>query len=155
MKNLPSRERGAALFVSLIMLALLMVIGATSIDSGVVDARIISNGKLVIDSFQKADAGIGGTISLIGTPSDPFDGEDHTDVLGSADPTMGPVLSISGLSVNTTLTRKAGSCGHSERASSNRQIGCEFYEITSQHSDASLGVSSTIVQGMRREVIVN
>jgi len=152
------KQSGAALLVSLIMLALLMVFGTSMLTSSMIDLKISGNTEVSMDSLQKADAGINGTISLIGTANDPFlNSNDNPDpYLGIADANNPLNVIKNEVAVFTTLMAPAQTCGHVRNASSSSTLECEFYEINSTHTAPNnVGVSKTVRQGIRKEVIAN
>lgn len=153
--NFSTNQRGSTLFVTLVVLALLMILGTSTITSSIVDVRIAGNTKETFASFQKADAGINAVVSLIGTANDPFDGTSHANPFVDFDADESPIKDITGLTVSTTLTQSAGACGRSEVATSASKVACEYYEIDSAHASATSGANNAVVQGMRRQVIAN
>ncbi len=148
-------QRGSTLFVTLVVLALLMILGTSTITSSIVDVRIAGNTKETFESFQKADAGVNAVVSLVGTANDPFDGASHADPFADFAADESPIKNIADLTVSTTLTQSVGACGRSEVATSASKVACEFYEINSNHASTTSGANNAVVQGMRRQVIAN
>lgn len=152
------KQNGAALLVSLIMLALLMFFGTSTLETNMIDLKIAGNTEYAMDSLQKADAGIHGTISLIGTANDPFVNSNDTanPFSGIADANDPLQIIENEVSVFTALIVSRQTCGYVRQASSNNTLECEFYEINSTHTAPNnAGVSRTVVQGIRREIIAN
>ena len=151
------KQNGSALFVSLIMLSLLMILGTSTLTTSMVDLKIAGNTRLSMDSLQKADAGISGTVSLIGTADDPFNGNDNPNPFATLANAVDPLQPIENeVAVFTTLVAPEGACGRSTRGSSSGTISCEYYQINSTHVALNnVGVSKTVIQGVRREIIGN
>ncbi len=157
MQSLMQKQNGSALFVSLIMLALLMILGASTLTTSMVDLKIASNTRQSMDSLQKADAGISGTVSLIGTADDPFDGTSNPNPFAGLANAVDPLQPIENeVAVFTTLVSPEGPCARSTRGNSSGKVSCEYYQINSTHTALNnAGVSATILQGIRREIIAN
>lgn len=149
------RQSGAALFVSLIVLALLMILGTASISSGVIGLRIASNTNQIIDAAQSSDSGISATMSLVGTANDPFTGTSNSNPFSALSSTENPLQNISNVNVSSALLLQEGACTRAESASSSSKVACEYYELNSRYAPPNLGVASSTTLGVRREIIAN
>ncbi len=74
---LASRQRGAALMVSLVIMGLLLILSASAVKFATLDLRASINDELRSLAHQDAQSGIDGTLSLAG----------NTPVIGNADET--------------------------------------------------------------------
>lgn len=146
-------QRGSSLFISLVILGLLSIIGATSLNSSMVELRAAGNVNKSMASFQKSDAGINATMSLVGSARDPFAGNDVADPFAIFTADEHPLLYVSDVSVSTTIEQAVSACTRSQNGSSASKVACEYYEITSTHSTANSGVAATTRQGIRRQII--
>lgn len=148
-------QRGASLFVSLIILALLTMLGTTTLSSSMSELKIARNSQQTIDALQKTDAGIDATMSLINTANHPFNGVDNANPFANVASADNPLSNISDVTVAITLQQAAAPCPRIENASSANQISCEYYEIGSQYAPVGTGVTTALREGVRRQVIAN
>lgn len=154
MKSLHSQQRGSSLFVALIMLALLMILGTSTINDSMLELRAAGNTKVIVDGFQRADAGISATMDLSDTANNPFNSTSVGDPFANIAAADKPLANVPNVSVAVALNQTAGTCARAEAASSASQVACEYYEVTSQHS-AAAGGNATLRQGVSRQVIAN
>lgn len=150
------KENGAVLLVSLIMLAILMVFGTSTLKTSMVDLKVAGNTQQSMDSLQKADAGVNATISLIGQAgNDPFEnGNDNPNPFSGLDDAVDPLQVIENeVAVFTTLVTPKTECPRTFNASGSSVINCEFYQINSTHTAPNnVGISKTVIQGIRRKI---
>lgn len=146
-------QKGAVLFVSLIILALITILGVSTLSGGMTELKIAKNNDQMLESVQNADAGVGGAMSLVNTANDPFDGVGHDDVFAGIADEDHPLKNVSTVAVSSDFVRRAGVCSRSQSGFSNGKVECEYYEVVSQDTQASVGVATTVRQGVRREVI--
>lgn len=151
--NLHQSQQGTVLFVSLIILALITMLGVSTLSGGMTELKIAKNNDQMVESVQNADAGVGATMSLINTVEDPFDGTDHANPFVNFSATDHPLKHLANVNVSTTFTRAAGVCSRSEDGNSDGKVQCEYYEVVSQDAQANLGITTTVIQGVSREVI--
>jgi Tfp pilus assembly protein PilX len=155
MNTLQKSQAGSALFVSLIILALLAILGTSTMTGSITGLRIANNTSQVVESFQNAEAGVNATMSLVGTTNDPFNGSDSSDPFSNISVSESPLYGIGDVSVSTALVEEAGTCARSQQGWSNNQINCEYYRVDSVHSASGTGVATSVHQGVRRQVIAN
>ncbi len=154
LKNkLKKYQRGSSLFISLVILGLLSIIGATSLNSSMVELRAAGNVNKSMASFQKSDAGIHAAMSLVGEAQDPFSGNDVADPFAGFTADDHPLKYVSDVSVSTTIEQAVSACTRNKNGSSASKVACEYYEITSTDSTVNSGVSATTRQGIRRQII--
>ena len=146
-------QQGAVLFVSLIILALITMLGVSTLSGGMTELKIAKNNDQMHESVQNADAGVGGTMSLINTADDPFDGVSHADTFAGIAAEDHPLKNLATVAVSSVFVRRAGVCSRSQSGFSNGKVECEYYEVVSQDAQANVGVVTTVRQGVRREVI--
>jgi len=146
-------QQGSSLFISLVILGLLSIIGATSLNSSMVELRAAGNVNKSMASFQKSDAGINATMSLVGSAQDPFGGNDVADPFAGFAADEHPLLYVSDVTVFTMIEQAESACTRNRNGSSASKIACEYYEVTSTHSTANSGVAATTRQGIRRQII--
>lgn len=153
MRTTIKSQSGSTLFITLVMLALLMLTGSSTMIASVTDLRVAGNTRDSIDAFQKAEAGINAVNSLIGTGNDPFNGVSNANPFSVFTGSANPLYNVSNVAVTTTLdNRGALACVRSESASSSNKILCEYYLARSVHA-ASSGSQATIAQGTQRQII--
>jgi len=151
--GLKKYQSGSSLFISLVILGLLSIIGATSLNSSMVELRAAGNVNKSMASFQKSDAGINAAMSLVGEAQDPFGGNDVADPFASFSEDDHPLRYVSDVAVSTTIEQAVSACTRNQSASSASKVACEYYEIESTHSTVNSGVSATTRQGIRRQII--
>ncbi len=154
-ETMPAQQRGAVLFVSLIILALITMLGTQTLSTGMNELKLANNTDIMMESVQNADAGVGATMSLINTANDPFNGTDNNDPFANFSNADHPLKNLSNVAVATSLTRSAGVCSRKVNASSSNTVACEYYEVLSRDIQANTGVTTTVRQGVSREVIAN
>lgn len=154
MKRYRGRQQGSSLFVALVMLALLMILGTSTINDSMLELRAAGNTKVIVDGFQRADAGISATMDLADTANNPFNSTSMGDPFANITAANKPLNNVPNVAVSVALNQTAGTCARAEAASSASQISCEYYEVTSQHS-AAAGGNTTLRQGVSRQVIAN
>ena len=148
-------QRGASLFVSLIILALLTILATTTLSGSMSELKIARNNQQTIDSLQKTDAGIDATMSLVNTDYHPFNGADNANPFANVASADNPLSNISDVTVAITLQQTAAPCPRIENASSANQIACEYYEIRSQYAPVNSGITTTLREGVRRQIIAH
>ena len=151
--NYKKSQSGAVLFVSLIILALITILGVNTLSGGMTELKIAKNNDQIHESVQNADAGVGGAMSLVNTANDPFNGLSHVDAFEGVPPEDHPLKNLASVSVSSDFIRRAGVCSRSQSGFSNGKVECEYYEVVSQDAQANVGVVTTVRQGVRREVI--
>ena len=153
--HLPFRnnQRGAVLFVSLIILAVITILGVSTLSEGMNDIKIAKNNDQMIESVQNADAGVSGVMSLINTTKDPFDSTSHADPFAGIAVADHPLKNLPHVTTASNFIRNAGSCNRSERAFGTATMHCEYYEVVSEDAQAGIGITTTIRQGVLREII--
>ncbi|VAW88332.1 hypothetical protein MNBD_GAMMA16-680 [hydrothermal vent metagenome] len=151
--GLKKYHEGSSLFISLVILGLLSIIGATSLNSSMVELRAAGNVNKSMASFQKSDAGINAAMSLVGEAQDPFNSNDVADPFTSFSADDHPLRYVSDVSVSTTIQQAASACTRNKNGSSANKVACEYYEIQSTHNTVNSGVSATTRQGIRRQII--
>lgn len=149
-----SRQQGSSLFVALVMLALLMILGTSTINDSMLELRAAGNTKVIVDGFQRADAGISATMDLADTANNPFDSTSVGNPFANIATADNPLINVPYVSVAVALNQTARICARSQAAFSSSQVACEYYEVTSQHSSAA-GGNTTLRQGVSRQVISN
>lgn len=154
MHNRSYHQRGSTLFVTLIMLALLMILSTSTINGSMVELRAASNTAQVFAGFQRAEAGVSATMGLVNTANNPFNSTSVGDPFASMSPSAHPLVNVNNVAVSVALEQPAGTCSRAEQASSASQIACEYYEVDSAHS-VTASATTTLRQGVSREVIAN
>lgn len=147
------QQRGSTLFVTMIMLALLMLISTSSINGSMVELHAAGNISQMISAFQSAESGISATMDLAATSNNPFNGIGGDPFAGFTTATH-PLKNVPNVQVDVNLNFAAGTCARSEQASSASQIACEYYQVDSVHESAVNAVTQ-LSQGVSREVVAN
>lgn len=152
-----TRQRGSALFIALIVITLLLLLGASTLSGSMVELRLSGVTKRNMDGFQKSEAGVNAVMSLANTSNEPFKGVDNTDPFNNFDATNHPLRDIQGgtVGVQANLVQDISACSRKINASSTNKVSCEYYEIESTHSENNTGINTTVIQGVRKEVISN
>ncbi|MEE4143328.1 MAG: PilX N-terminal domain-containing pilus assembly protein [Halieaceae bacterium] len=151
-------QRGVALVVALLFLLVVTIISVIAASNSTVGLKMSANLQDSYASFQSAEAGIIAVLSLAGTASDPFDGDDTPDPFADFTAADHPLrgLSDGADSVNTDvyLTTAGTACPRSAVGSSVGLFDCDYYRITSEHevprearTKVELGVVKTIIGG--------
>lgn len=150
-------QRGSALFVALIVITLLLLLGASTLSGSMVELKLSGVTKRNMDGFQKSEAGVNAVMSLVDQPTDPFTGVDNSDPFQSFSPTTHPLRDITGgtISVETKVIQGISACSRKINASSNSKVACEYYDVQSTHQEANTSINTTVIQGVRKEVISN
>lgn len=146
-------QRGSTLFVTMIMLALLMLISTSSINGSMIELHAAGNISQMIAAFQGAEAGISATMDLATTTNNPFNGIGGDPFAGFTAATH-PLKNVPHVEVDVSLNFAAGTCARSEQASSASQIACEYYQVDSVHETA-VHAATQLSQGVSREVVAN
>ena len=146
-------QQGTVLFVSLIILALITILGVSTLSGGMTELKIAKNNDQMVESVQNADAGVGAAMSLVNTGVDPFNGASVANPFQSFSAADHPLKNLPNVDVSTNYTRAAGVCSRSEDGHSDGKIQCEYYEVVSQDAQANIGITTTVRQGVSREVI--
>ena len=147
-------QRGAVLFVSLIILAVITILGVSTLSEGMNDIKIAKNNDQMIESVQNADAGVSGVMSLIDTTKDPF-----INSASTADPFIDftasdhPLKHVPSVTASSNFIRVEGTCGRNNAGFSTHIVECEYYEVVSQNAQPGLGITTTVRQGVQREII--
>lgn len=149
-------QRGATLFVSLIVLVLLTILGVTTLNSSIMGLRVAGNTQARMDALQKADAGISATMSLSNSPTDnPFNGTSSANPFAGISTALNPLKDIDNVTVSSQLIHAETACARSERGSSSSTLACEYYEVTSSYDVPTTGVAAEVRQGVQRQIIAN
>ena len=119
------------------------------------ELKIARNNQQTIDSLQKTDAGIDATMSLVNTVNHPFNSADNANPFANVASADNPLSNISDVTVAITLQQTAAPCPRIENASSANQIACEYYEIRSQYAPVNSGITTTLREGVRRQIIAH
>jgi len=161
----PRRQHGSALFVSLLMLALLTILGTATVSGRMVELRIAGNTQRMMESFQQADSGLIAAVSLVDDADSPLKGRDDdtpfdsfavdSDGDGAPDSYSAayPLTNIPDVVVASRLIRGDSACNRDANASSSNTIQCEFYDIRSTHTAPLTGATTTVHMGIRRQII--
>jgi len=166
MKNphMSLRQQGVALVVALLFLLVVTIISVIAASNSAIGLKMSANLQDSYASFQSAEAGIIATLSLAGTASDPFDGDDSQDIFNNtSDPkywgcndTSNPLHSLNdgacAVETDVYLTTAATACPRNQVASSVGLFDCDYYRITAEHevpkearTKVELGVVKTII----------
>lgn len=152
----PSKQRGATLFISLVLLAVLTMLGTATVKSGLVETKVASNTNQMVDGFHKAESGANAALSLARSSStNPFNGPVNNAPFAGLSASSNPLANISNVNVAITRTNSMRDCSRRQAPSSNMLIKCEFYEINSTHAQANNGNRVVIREGVSRDVIAN
>lgn len=146
------RQRGSVLLVSLFILTVLLMLGASAMTGSMGELRVSGITKRTMDGFQKAEAGANGTFALVGTPDNPFDGTSKSDVFASISGTN-PISNVDNTKVRSDIVQSGVSCVRNRNGFSANKIACDYYEVVSSHAELNTGIESTVKQGVRKEVI--
>lgn len=143
------RERGVVMVVSLLLLAILSLIGVSAMSTSIFELRIAGNVQSLYDSFQSADAGVAATMAGSGS----FDGGDQTDLFYGG--TAGSIEDyiVAEVNVERILPGVELSCPRGPGSSSITLIGCEYYLVDSEHENAATGARTKVFQGAVREIL--
>jgi len=147
------RERGSVLLIALFILTLLLMIGASALSGSMVELRVSGITKRTMDGFQKAEAGVGGTLALVGTADDPFTGASKPDVFGELKAVGNPVADVSDIAVSSEIAHAGVSCVRNPSGFSANKVACDYYEVSSVHQEPNTGIATQVVYGVRKEVI--
>lgn len=150
-------QRGSALFVALIVITLLLLLGASTLSGSMVELKLSGVTKRNMDGFQKSEAGVNAVMSLVDQPEDPFTGVSNSDPFQSFLADAHPLREVTGgtMDVDTTLIQGISACSRKINASSNSKIACEYYDVQSTHREANTSINTTVIQGVRKEIISN
>ena len=148
-----NRQRGVALAIALILLAVITVLSVFGAATGALDLRVSGNMQAAFDSFQQAEAGVAAVVTLSGTGPDPFTGVDDPDPMnGAAGNPLGNLNDGAGsLDLNVILKVKGGTCPRSRLGFSADLIACDHYRVESTHTAADS--RSKVDQGVVKSVI--
>lgn len=146
-------QRGVSLFISLIMLALLTLLGTATLNGSMSELRIAGNSQQVVDAVQKADAGLEAVMSLVNTTYHPFNGVNNATPFASIPSADLPLKDVPDVAPTIALSQASVTCPRVVNASSVSQVSCEYYEITSAYAPISSGISANLREGVRRQVI--
>lgn len=157
-----TQQKGSALLVTLVILLALTIVGASALNSSVVDLKVSRNVSDIIKSNQQADAGIDLLMSLARVSYDPFVNRvDKTRpfYLVRNNNKLDKLNSNNGaptVRVSTTYISGDNSCGRSEKGSSIGMIQCDHYLAKSAviyGSNSASSAPTEVYQGVRREII--
>ena len=148
-----ARERGAALAIALILLAVVTLLSVYGAATGALDLRISGNMQAAADSFRQAEAGAAAVMSLVATGPDPFTGVDNADPMQNASGNrLGNLNDGAGsVATNVVLQVKGGTCPRSRAGFSADLIACDHYRIESTHTAADS--RSKVDEGVVKSVI--
>jgi len=149
----PLRERGAALAVALILLAVVTVLSIFGAATGALDLRVSGNMQAASDSFRQAEAGVAAVMSLVATGPDPFTGVDNANPMQNASGNrLGNLNDGAGsVAMNVVLQVKGGTCPRSRAGFSADLIACDHYRVESTHTAANS--RSKVDEGVVKSVI--
>jgi Tfp pilus assembly protein PilX len=158
------RQRGVALVVALLFLLVVTVISVIAASNSAIGLKMSANLQDSYASFQSAEAGIIAALSLAGTASDPFDGDNSSDIFdNTSDPKYwgcnnpnNPLRNLNdgacAVKTDVFLTTAATACPRNSVASSVGLFDCDYYRITSEHevprearTKVELGVVKTVI----------
>lgn len=157
------RCRGAALITSLIILAVLALLGVSTMTVTTTELQIATDMEAEARSFQAAEAGLTAAARLIldGVISPDTDaGVINFDALFEGDEAANNPLADMGADLPVVEIPAAptedGGCARSPNASSADQITCSSFILVSTHTSASAGqaragASTTLQLGLSRE----
>ena len=143
-----NREKGTVLLVSLLLLLILSIIGIAGMSTSIFGLRMAGNIQSMYDSFQVADAGRAAAMS---DPAN-FNGGDQDDIFSGDD------YIVAKVNVVRLLPDQELECPRSPTASSVSFIGCEYYELDSEHLSerddvVSSGAQTRIFGGATKEIL--
>ena len=164
MRSHKHRQSGVALVVALLFLLVVTIIAVTAANNSALGLKMSTNMQDSYQSFQAAEAGIYGVISLAGSTNepfnrrtvvtDPFNGLSATHPLRNLAPDPNsPVIdnvdvTINLLGTDRTCPRPPGGAG----GTSVGLFDCDYYQIQSEHDDpgrartsVELGVVKTVI----------
>jgi hypothetical protein len=155
----------------MIILAILALLGATSMTATNTELQISSNMENTARSFHAAEAGISAAANAVFAETTQLHFVGDAKELDFTSVTPNPLAHLQDDTPTTahndlpTVTAvvsgdPAGKCARSEWASSDDLIGCGAFDLVSTHSaggaDAARGhVSTTLRLGVSREIIAN
>lgn len=166
----PARySKGFALIASLIILAMLALLGVASMTATTTEVQISASIEDVARSFHAAEAGISAAQAAIfsddsllaftsGTRQFDFSAMSPNPLANLADNT--PTAGHNDLPTVTALISGdlEGKCERSEFASSDDLLGCGAFDVVSTHASANAdtargGVTTTLRLGISRQII--
>ena len=161
------RQRGVALVVALLFLLVVTVISVIAASNSALGLKMSANLQDSYASFQSAEAGVIAALSLAGTSSDPFDGDDSENIFNNStdpkywacDDASNPLRNLTDggacdVETDVFLTTAATACPRSAAGSSVGLFDCDFYRVAAEHevpkkarTKVELGVVKTIIGG--------
>jgi type IV pilus assembly protein PilX len=157
------RQEGVALVVALLFLLVVTVISVIAASNSAIGLKMSANLQDAYSSFQSAEAGVIAALSLVDTPSDPFDGGSSLDIFDNSDPkywrcnnASNPLRDLNdgacAVKTDVFLTIAATACPRSEAGYSVGLLDCDYYLVESEHevprkarTKVDLGVVKTII----------
>jgi type II secretory pathway pseudopilin PulG len=168
-RNSPKGPSGFALITTLIVLALMSLLGVVSMNATKTELRMAANFEDESRSFQAAEAGLnaaaalalsdGKTLVFVGNSTQiDFEGLDPNPLAHLANGT--PTALHNDMPTVTVIISgdPEGKCARSATASSDDLIGCGAFDLVSTHASANttserLGASTTLRFGIARQII--
>lgn len=154
------RDTGAALLISLVLLAVLSILGISAMQMSIRELKLASDMEDRDRSFHAAEAGINAAVTYLRTDSLAlaFSGEQVSVNFKRMSPSplanLGDDLPVVTIEV---AGDRDGTCARTGLASSDDLVGCGAFELTSTHAPVSVsvkgGATTTLAQGVSQEVI--
>jgi type IV pilus assembly protein PilX len=166
---------GSALIIALLILIVMTILGISTVTTSTQEMIMAGNTQDSSSSFQASESGITGTMSLVATSNDPFDGKDHTDDKDdskfnafydttspfnkkSTHPLYDVEKTGDNIAVNITIHVPIDgvtevTCPRKARGSSVDIVTCENYVLDSTHTSSSTGAHTKIAEGTSREIL--
>lgn len=161
-----TRQAGVALVMALLFLLIVTIIAVTAANNSALGLKMSTNMQDAYQSFQAAEAGVYGAISLAGTANEPFKRQtsvSHTELFAgltddhplrnlAPDPNN-PV--IENVTVTVNLEGADRACPRPPGDNGGNSVGvfnCDYYNIRSEHdqpgrarTNVEMGVVKTVI----------
>ncbi|QFU76998.1 hypothetical protein EY643_15825 [Halioglobus maricola] len=158
------RQSGVALVTALLFLLVVTIIAVTAANNSALGLKMSTNMQDSYQSFQAAEAGIYGVLSLAGSSTEPFDRRTQVSdpfaglsashpLRNLADDPNSPV--IDNIDTDVLLLGVDRSCPRPPGSRGGNSVGlfdCDFYRIQSEHNEpgrartrVELGVVKTVI----------
>lgn len=156
-----SRQHGAVLVMSLIILTVLALLGVTTMMATTTELRIASDAETRNRSFQAAEAGITAAATVVIGDPDTLAFQGGSIILDFSTLASNPLADMGDdTPVVTALISgdPSGNCDRSESASSTDLIGCGAFDVRSTHTSSDFeharnASTTTLRLGISRQVI--
>jgi hypothetical protein len=157
------KQKGIAIVTVLVMMVAVSLLGISVVNMSNLEERISGNFQLVTESFELAEAGISGAMSLREQANTPFKGAptlteydpDNKDQNGnpidvSVDPfsSVNPISGLHGVSAGLTLI--CSECLAPRVSGFSTAFGFDWYRVESRHQHAGTGVEREVTQYVAR-----